>query len=175
MLPGVFITAYHASPFFKQRVQTAFQEIINYDRDKVALNQSVISSVGARILFVNNSLDVIKENSLLGVGTGDFSIEYQRINVINSPSSPNTTNPHNMYILVLIQSGIVGLLSMISIFYYQIKLSFKESNRFFHDLGFALPLLFLVIMLSDSYLLGHYTSLLFVFCSSFLYKNFEKD
>jgi O-antigen ligase len=175
LLPGIFITAYHASPIFKQRAHMAFQEIIKYDKDKVSLNQSVVSSVGARILFASNSWDVIKENSILGVGTGDFTIEYERINVINSPTSPSATNPHNMYLLVLFQSGIVGLLSMLSIFYYQIRLSFNESNRLFRDLGFALPLLFLVIMLSDSYLLGHYTSLLFVFFSSFLYKNFEKD
>ena len=90
---------------------------------------------------------------------------------VHSPS--DTTNPHNMYILVLVQLGIVGLLSMLSIMYYQIKLSFKESNRFFRDAGFALPFLFLVIMWSDSYLLGHFTTLLFVFFSSFLYKDFE--
>ena len=88
---------------------------------------------------------------------------------------PYANNPHNMYILVLVQSGLVGLLSMLSIMYYQIKLSFKGSNRFFRDVGFALPFLFLVIMLSDSYLLGHFTGLLFVFFSSFLYKDFEKS
>jgi O-antigen ligase len=59
--------------------------------------------------------------------------------------------------------------------YYQIKLSFKGSNRFFRDVGFALPLLFLVIMWSDPYLLGHFTGLLFVFLSSFLYKDFEES
>jgi len=80
-----------------------------------------------------------------------------------------------MYILVLTQLGIVGLLSMLSIMYYQIKLSFAESNKFFRDVGFALPLLFLLIMWSDSYLLGHFTGLLFVFFSSFLYKDFEKS
>ena len=54
-------------------------------------------------------------------------------------------------------------------------MSFKGSNRFFRDAGFALPLLFLVIMWSDSYLLGHFTGLLFIFFSSFLYKYFEES
>jgi len=36
-----------------------------------------------------------------------------------------------------------------------------------------LPLLFLVIMWSDAYLLGHYTTTLFIFMSSFLYKTYE--
>ena len=60
-------------------------------------------------------------------------------------------------------------------FYYQIKISFTGSNKFVRDVGFSLPFLFLVIMLADSYLLGHFTSLLFVFFSSFLYKDFEKS
>ena len=100
--------------------------------------------------------------------------EYSKINLVNSPRLPQTTNPHNMYTLVLVQLGLIGLFSMLSIFYYQIKLSFTSSNKFIRDVGMTLPLIFLVMMLSDSYLLGHYTTLLFVFFSSFLYKNFEE-
>jgi O-antigen ligase len=87
---------------------------------------------------------------------------------------PNTDNPHNMYMLILVQLGLVGLASMLSIFYYQIKLSYNSQNKFIRDVGITLPLMFLVMMLSDSYLLGHYTSLIFVFFSSFLYKDFEQ-
>ena len=133
------------------------------------------SSVGQRITFAINSWDVIKENPIIGVGTGDFPSEYKKINKINTPQLPNTTNPHNMYTLITMQLGLIGLVSMLSIFYYQIKLSFNSSNRLIRDLGIALPLIFLAIMWSDSYLLGHYTSLVFVFFSSFLYKDFEKS
>ena len=132
------------------------------------------NSIGLRLNFAQNSLEVFAQNPILGVGTGDFPNEYNRINQINSPKLPNTTNPHNMYTLITMQLGLIGLVSMLSIFYYQIKLSFYASNKFMKDLGIGLPLMFLVIMLSDSYLLGHYTSLVFVFFSSFLYKDFEK-
>jgi len=175
LLPGIFFTAYQTSSLFKERVYMAFNEIVNYDKETVSSRQTVISSVGVRILFALNSWEIIKENPLLGAGTGDFPYEYKKTSLRLSPMGPYANNPHNMYVLVLVQSGIVGLLSMLSIMYYQIKLSFKESNRFFRDVGFALPLLFLVIMFSDSYLLGHYTGLLFVFFSSFLYKGFDKS
>jgi len=69
----------------------------------------------------------------------------------------------------------LGLVSMLTIFYYQIKLSFNSPNKFIRDAGITLPLMFLVVMISDSYLLGHYTTLMFVFFSSFLYKDFEKS
>ena len=137
------------------------------------------SSVGLRINFAVNSWQVIKKNPLIGVGTGDFPNEYKKINEINSPKLvdgvADASNPHNMYTLVLMQLGFLGLLSMLSIFYYQIKISFNSSNKLIRDLGVTLPLLFLVLMFSDSYLLGHYTTLMYVFFSSFLYKDFEKN
>ena len=174
-IPGIFIAAYQTSALFKERANLAIHQTVNYDRESVAVNQGGSSSVGVRILFALNSWEIIKENALLGAGTGDFPDEYKKISVISSPGGPYSDNPHNMYILVLAQLGIVGLLSMLSIMYYQIKLSFTGSNRFFRDVGFALPLLFLLIMLSDSYLLGHFTGLLFVFFSSFLYQDFEES
>ena len=168
VIPGIFFAAYQASDLFQQRVNSAVHETLIYD------NKS-LNSIGYRITFALNSWEVIKENPIIGIGTGDFPIEYKKINQINTPEKPNTTNPHNMFTLIVMELGVIGLISMLSIFYYQIKLSFNSSNRFIRDVGITLPLLFLVIMWSDSYLLGHYTTLMFVFFSSFLYKDFEKS
>jgi O-antigen ligase len=168
VIPGIFFTAYQASDMFQQRVNLAFNQALEY-------HPGSNNSIGYRITFALNSWEVIKENPIIGIGTGDFPIEYKKINQINTPKRPNTTNPHNMYTLIAMELGVIGLISMLSIFYYQIKLSFNSSNRFIRDVGITLPLLFLVIMWSDSYLLGHYTTLMFVFFSSFLYKDFEKS
>ena len=122
-----------------------------------------------------NSFEVIKEHPILGVGTGDFPLEYKKVNQKNTPELPNATNPHNMYILILMQLGLVGLVSLLTMFYYQIKISFESKEESLRKIAFTLPIMFLVMMLSDSYLLGHYTTLMFVFFSSFLYKDFEKN
>jgi O-antigen ligase len=166
ILPTVFFTSYQSSDLFKERVHMAISDIVYFSE-----NQQ--TSVGQRITFTLNSWDVIKENPIIGAGTGDFPSEYKKINEINTPFLISTTNPHNMYILVLVQLGSIGLLSMLTIFYLQIKSSFYSSNKFIRDSGFTLPILFLVIMFSDSYLLGHYTTLLFVFFSAFFYKDSE--
>jgi O-antigen ligase len=168
LVPAIFFLAYQTSDIFHNRVDIAIDNVANY-----SLNKN--TSVGQRMAFAMNSWEIIKENPFIGVGTGDFPIEYRKVNQINTAELLSTTNPHNMYTLVMVQLGILGLASMLSIFYMQIKLSFHQSNRFFRDVGLTLPLLFLVIMLSDSYLLGHYTTLLFVFFSSFLYKQFEEN
>ena len=168
VIPSIFFTAYQTSNLFELRVDQAMREATNYSEKRV-------SSVGLRVNFAINSWGVIKNNILIGIGTGDFPSEYFKINKINSPNLPTTTNPHNMYTLILMQLGLVGLFSMLSIFYYQIKISFNSSNKLIRDVGITLPIMFLVMMLSDSYLLGHYTTLMYVFFSSFLHKDFEKN
>jgi O-antigen ligase len=167
LIPGVFSTAYQTSPSFPTRVDDTISSITNY-------SQNSVTALGHRITYWVNTLELIQENPIIGVGTGDFPDEYLKIHNRNS-DTPSTTNPHNMYLLVQAQLGIFGLLSLLSIFYYQIKLSFLSTSRFNRDLGIALPLLYLLAMFSDSYLLGHFTSLIFIFFSSFLYKNFEEN
>lgn len=168
IIPGIFITSYLSSSLFEQRVNLAISDIMTYSD-----NQQ--TSVGYRVAFAFNSIEMIAENPIFGVGTGDFPSAYKNINKANTPHLYNTTNPHNMYLLVMSQLGVIGLISFLLIFYYQIKFSLSVPNKFIKDVGVTLPLLFLVVMLGDSYLLGHYTTLMFVFFSSFLYKNPEKN
>jgi O-antigen ligase len=165
---SVFFAAYQTSSLFNKRVNSTIYNIQHYESNKN-------TSIGFRITFAINSWEVIIKNPIIGVGTGDFPTEYKKVNIKNTPHIPNTSNPHNMYILVLIQLGLIGLISFLLIFYYQIKLSFLSKNKFIRDVGVTLPLLFLLIMWSDSYLLGHYTTLMYIFFSSFLYKDFEKN
>ena len=170
LIPAIFLTAYQTSNLFSDRIDETIANIVRFSE-----NQSKKNAVGQRLTYAINSWEVIQKNPLFGSGTGDFRVEYKKVNIINTPSLPNATNPHNMYILVLVQLGLLGLVSLMSIFYYQMKFSFYASNMLIRNVGFTLPALFLVIMWSDSYLLGHYTTLVFVFFSSFLYRNFEKS
>jgi O-antigen ligase len=169
VIPGIFFAAYQGSSLFKVRVDMAFHEVATFKDQKD-------TSVGLRINMAINSWQIIKKNPVFGVGTGDFPTEYAKVNQVNSPGLPNVSNPHNMYSLVTSQLGLIGLISLLSIFYYQLKFAYKSSSsKFIRNVGATLPLLFLVMMLSDSYLLGHYTTLMYVFFSSFLYQDFEKN
>jgi len=169
ILPSIFMTAYSVSPQFNNRVHQAIGDLYSYSSGE--LN----TSIGQRISFTLNSLKIIQENPIIGVGTGDFPNEYKMVNIKNSPDVSLTVNPHNMYILTTVQLGLLGLIIMLSMFYYQFKFAVTSKITIVRDLGIALPMLFLVIMWSDSYLLGHFTTILFVFFSSFLYKDFEKN
>ena len=172
IVPFIFFSAYQVSPIFQERVDLALKNSYNYS-ENIATNHQ--TSIGYRMTFALNSWEIIKNNPFFGVGTGDFPDEYKKINMKNTPLLNNANNPHNMYILVLCQLGILGLISFMSIFYFQLKIAINSTNIFSKNIGFALPIMFLVIMLSDSYLLGHFTTLMYIFFSSFLYKDFEND
>jgi len=168
LIPGIFFIAYQSSPLFENRVNLAINDVVTYE-----INSN--TSVGKRIDYLVNSIDIIKKNPFIGVGTGDLPNEFLKVSIMNNNrDSIRTANPHNMYFLVLIQFGLLGLISFFSIFYYQIKQSFLSPSRFMRDVGITLPLLFLVIMFGESYLLGHYTTLLYVFFSSFIYNDFRE-
>jgi len=168
IIPSIFIFAYQTGDLFKERVDDVIKSVVTYETNWK-------TSVGKRMTYAINSAEIIKQNPIIGVGTGDFPSEYKKISIKNNNEEiPTPTNPHNMYTLILVQLGLVGLLSFLSIFYYQIKLSFRSSNKFIRDLGLTLPLLFLVVMFGESYLLGHFTTLMYIFFSAFLYKNFEE-
>jgi len=164
---GIFFSAYQSSEIFQQRVDQAINEASDPN-----LWKGVNTSIGERFVFAMNSWEIFKENPLIGIGTGDFPNEYKKVKALNTPNSLDTVNPHNMYILVLTQLGVLGLISLLSIFYFQVQFAKENKSIFLKNTGIALPILFLVIMLSDSYLLGHFTTFLFVFFSSFLYKDF---
>ena len=168
VLGGIFATAYQTSAIFYDRVTHTVNSVKNFDPNNSD------NALGIRFVMVMNSMEIIMKNPLIGVGTGDFPSEYKKINQKNTPNMPQSQNPHNMYILVLTQLGILGLISFLAIFYYQIKISFLSQDKFIRDVGITLPLLFLIIMWSDTYLMGHFTSLLYIFFSSFLYKDFTK-
>jgi O-antigen ligase len=164
-------TFYLNSKIFSDRVDSAVTELSDY-------KNNIKSSTGIRISAAINSWDIIKENPIIGVGTGDYKNEFIKASVKNKFGLENTLmihNPHNMYVLILVQFGLVGLLTMLYMFYAQIKIARHSNEEFVRKIGIALPLLYLLIMLSDSYLMVHMTGLLFIFISSFVYKDYEAD
>jgi O-antigen ligase len=166
-----FSTFYLSSKIFSNRVDAAMTELSDY-------KNHAYSSTGLRISAAINSWSIIKENPIIGVGTGDYKNEFKKASIKNNLKLEDKLvihNPHNMYVLILVQFGLVGLLALLFMFYAQIKIAINSNEEFVRKIGVALPLLYLLIMLSDSYLMVHMTGLLFIFISSFVYKDYEVD
>ena len=163
-LASIFILAYNFSPLFKERVNGVIYEVNN-------LEKSRNRSVGLRITMWENSIRIIKNNPIFGVGVGDFSKEYKKVSEKYTPNAiSDVFQPHNMYLFVWTSNGIFSLLILFILFFIQIFISFRKNDEF-KPIRLALAILFLVIMFYDSYLLGFHTTLLFVIFTSILYKN----
>jgi O-antigen ligase len=164
-------TFYLNSKIFSDRVDAAVKELSDY-------KNHTYSATGIRISAAINSWTIIKENPVIGVGTGDYKNEFIQASIKNKMGLENMLvihNPHNMYVLILVQFGLLGLLALLYMFYVQITIAKNSNEEFVRKIGVALPLLYLLIMLSDSYLMVHMTGLLFIFISSFVYKDYETD
>ncbi len=162
LIPLLFGIIFNFNATFRNRINTAITEIQHSDTKQ-------ITSMGCRMWFYQNTFKLLKTHWLIGTGTGDFPLEYKKINDVCSPSMPATDNPHNHYLLITAQFGIIGLSILLSIFVAQLTMAFRKKDRL-TPLRQAFPIFFMVIMLSESYMQVHGTGLLFSLFSSFLYK-----
>jgi len=164
-LPAIFAAGYQFSTTFHARVDRACTEIAH-------CQSNPNTSVGLRLLFWQNSWEIIKKEPWLGVGTGDFKSAYAEINKRQSPDMEATDNPHNQYVFVLCQLGLLGLLGLLGIFGAQIRHALLRQDGW-ERVRLAFPLLFLTIMLTESYLIISGTGFLFSLFSAVLYA--QKD
>lgn len=161
VLPLFCLGMYKSSPVFRERIDQAKAEISQY-------RANPNTSVGLRLLYWRNSARIIVSNPWLGVGTGDFFAAYARINHLFSRAMPFTDNPHNQYVYILVQLGGIGLVAMLAPFMAQI-LEARRAGGHWRRIRLALPLFFLVIMLTESYLIIYETGILFALLGAILF------
>jgi len=169
VLTAILFIVFNTSQIFQNRIIETYEDFQKFEQEKN-------TNLGLRIQFAINSIEIFKNNPIIGAGTGDFPIEFAKINKVNSPEIEHgkiTTNPHNNYLLLMSQFGIAGLISLFYIFFRQFK-SLDKNSTLIKNIGLGFIIFFSVICFGDSYLLGHYTSFMFVFFSSFLYSQDEQ-
>jgi O-antigen ligase len=65
------------------------------------------SSIGTRLDYYTNTIKVIQNNPIMGVGTGGFEAAYAK--EIAGTNMAQSNNPHNQFLLFWAQTGVVGL------------------------------------------------------------------
>ena len=109
--------AFFTSSNFSTRVTEAVDEMRNYQAE------SSRTSLGMRFDWWRNSVDLIKQKPILGHGTGSFVIVQGEL--IKESDTQSTDNPHNEYLLLAVQTGLVGLFLFITLLAAQFIDSFK--------------------------------------------------
>lgn len=131
----------------------------NYER----VIKNIIDGEAERSILLKGTITLIKQNPIFGYGTGSFTDEFGSVNEETQKVVSNQhKTPHNNYLYVWFELGILGLIIFLSIFYFQIKELIKKADGIFLIL---FPIIFLIIMFTDSYLFSQNTLVLYLFLS----------
>ena len=107
---AVLLIAAVSVGLFSTKVQTRVAEVVADSR--VEQTTETISSSGLRLGFWRTTLDIAKNNPILGTGMGTWADEYRKY-VVSTPNTPKIAasggNPHQEYLLMASQLGFVGL------------------------------------------------------------------
>ncbi len=69
------------------------------------------TSIGVRVIFAQNTLELIEQRPLLGYGTSAFKSTYapHAAKKYHDWRGDPATDPHNQYLFILLENGVVGL------------------------------------------------------------------
>ena len=137
-----------------ENLQKRFEKEINMVLNKESSN---------RLLLLQHSVEIIKQKPFVGHGAGSFSDKFGAINEeTNKIVRYNHKTPHNNYLYIWMELGILGLVALVSIFYFQIR-ELKTLNG--GSIMVLLPIMYLLIMFTDSYFLSFNTLVLYIYLS----------
>lgn len=108
-----FTTAYQVSSSFHERVNLAASSVTQWS-PQVAV---VDDPIGWRLEYFYHTAEIIQDHPLMGVGTGGFVQAYRaRVEQAGLDVPPH---PHNQYLFIMAQVGIVGLCLLLWLFVQQ--------------------------------------------------------
>jgi O-antigen ligase len=148
-------------------VQTRFGEAWQEFSAWRAGERAHISSTGDRLDFYRAGLAIVREHPLIGVGTGGFPRAYAR-QVEGTGLSPSR-NPHNEFLHIAVQLGVIGLAALLWLFVVQWRLAAQLASATETHLARALVLAVVTGCMFNSLLLDHTEGLLYAWLTGVLY------
>lgn len=150
---------------FSERLLTTEHNIYSYRQ-----NENNKTSIGQRLDFAKTSLALFSRRPLWGYGTGSFEKEYKKMS--QQMGTYKTDNPHNEYLLIAVQLGLIGLIMFIYLLAMQWKYSRSLKSEIVLAKGFVLIMAIgslLNSMLLDSgegHFFAYFTAVLFASINS---------
>lgn len=163
MLMVAALASYNISTHLHNRVSLAISEYQNWVPGRAD------TSIGQRMDFYFNTLQIVKAHALTGVGTGGFPAAFeQQMNGLLK-----TTNPHNEYLMISVQTGLIGLALMLYLYYTHWRYAPMLESAFEQDAARGLLLAYAINCMLNSALMDHADGLFFAFMTAVLFANLK--
>ncbi len=160
---GLFYASFNFFPYSLYRIIKAKEVIENME----AIDNEETDGSAGRILIWQNSLEIIEQNFLFGVGTGDvkdYLVDKYKENNITKALQLRS-NAHNQYLQTFITLGIIGFL----ILSLSLVLPAYYTFRHKHFLYFLFLIIISINLLVESMLETQAGVVFYAFFNSFLF------
>jgi O-antigen ligase len=106
-----------SSPYLRGRVTHAFEEVQLYQSEHAA------TSSGLRLEYWKESIDLIARSPIAGYGTGSIPTLLTPVSARDADAAAfATVNPHNQILVVGIQLGLIGILTLLALWIAHLRL-----------------------------------------------------
>jgi O-antigen ligase len=146
--------------------QTRVQQIIAELRHE-RIDRPASTSTGYRMEFYRNTLALIQKNPVFGTGTGSFPAVYA--GQVAGSGSVASKNPHNEFMLITVQTGVIGLAAFLWLLWQQWRFAPQLPTPLERGLAQGLVLMMVTICMLNSALLDHTEGLLYAWLTALLY------
>lgn len=163
ILFGSFFTlAYNTSPLFQDRINQTTQTLKSFQKGDIDFT----TSIGQRVGFWYYSLPVILNNPVLGVGTGDYMDAVKKTipNNQNNMYVQELEHPHNMYIQLLLQFGIVGIIVFFYLIYKLIR--YPSNDEYMKFVKYSITITILIAILTETFIYRYYLPIFIIMISA---------
>ncbi len=147
ILSGVVLlssTLLLTSPIVQDRIELGVKEVQHVDTTNIES-----SSMGLRMTVWKNTIELIQDRPLLGVGTGGFEEAYsQKIKDNPEWEKHLLHDPHNQFLKIWAEMGIFGLMVFLSMLASSL---FQKSSKMYLHLGIGVLLTWCATSLFSSH------------------------
>jgi len=153
---------------FQTRVKEIFFELKQERADRPAS-----TSTGFRMEFYRNTLALIQKQPVLGYGTGGFPAAYAEL--VKNSGQKLSRNPHNEFMLITVQTGLIGLAAFAWLLWQQWRLAPQLPTPIERGLAQGLVVMMGIICMLNSALLDHTEGLLYAWLTALLYAGLKSS
>ncbi|MEY2780467.1 MAG: hypothetical protein RL307_171 [Pseudomonadota bacterium] len=102
-------TAFTFSSRVQTRITVVYDEVSQY-LESNQLSQEQLGSQGQRLNYWARSIDMVRDQPILGVGLGAWRMNYLKYGGLQSDAP---SNPHQQYLLMAAEGGVIGLVLLL--------------------------------------------------------------